>query len=217
MLLPVVVGTCYFFNLYLVPLFLLKKKYFRFGLYSVYMIVLSLYLEMIVIILSFIILANYSANNMSPVSSDVFVLAALLYLIVFIFSFTLLIREFFQKEQQIREFKEKVAQQRQTHLQIRSDRQLKQLELKEILYIESLSDYVQIFIREENHPVVTKEKISRLSERLPHPFLRVHRSFCVNMGHVSSFINDTLMIDGTTPIPVSRTYKEQVKKRLTNL
>ena len=94
MLFPVAVGTCYFFNLYLVPEFLLTRRYFKFALYTVYMLIISLYLEMVVIMLSFIFLAKYSYGNMSPVSSDIFVLAITLYFIVLLFSFILLIQRF---------------------------------------------------------------------------------------------------------------------------
>jgi hypothetical protein len=60
MLLPIVLGTSYFFNYFLVPKYYIKRKYGRFILYSFYTIIVSLYFESIVLMLSFIYLGNIS-------------------------------------------------------------------------------------------------------------------------------------------------------------
>ncbi|MBL6447515.1 LytTR family transcriptional regulator [Fulvivirga sp. 29W222] len=205
MLMPVVTGTCYFFNYYLVPKFLLKRKYGVFVLYSIYMLVASLYLEMVVIMLAFIFLAEYSYNNMSPVSSDVFVLAITLYFVVFLFSFILLIRRTFSKERDIDSLKEEKQKYEVGQFTVRSERQLKSLAYDEVIYIESLSDYVKIH-RRTGASVVTKEKISKLEERLPEMFIRIHRSFIVNKNGVTAYSKEEVSI-GENQLPISRTYK----------
>ena len=62
-LMPVAIATSYFFNYFLVPVYLLKGFYVRFFIYLLYTIIVSLYLEMMVVTFSFIVLANYNIRR----------------------------------------------------------------------------------------------------------------------------------------------------------
>jgi len=212
MLLPVVLGTCYFFNYYLVPRYLFARRYGSFFLYSVYMLIVSLYLEMVVIMLSFIFLAKYSYNNMSPVSSDVLVLAVTLYFIVFLFSFILLIRSNFVKDNAIDKLENERARNEIDSITIRSERQTRTIPLDKLSYIESLGDYVKLHLI-DHEQVSTREKISSLEQRLPDYFLRIHRSFIVNKDRIRSFQRESLSLNSTT-LPISRSYREKVMNEL---
>ena len=79
MLLPVVLGTSYFFNYFLVPRYFFQKKYLEFSLYSIYTLVISLYLESIVLILSLIYLGKFSFENLGPNASETILLGVLMY------------------------------------------------------------------------------------------------------------------------------------------
>ena len=208
MLLPVVVGTAYFFNNYLAPHFLFKRKTFRFILYSIYLLIVSLYLEMIVITLAFIFLANYQYKNMNPVASNVFVLATALYCIVFFYGFILLVRRSFANQRVIQGFEADMAKQQTGFLLLRVDRQTVRVMQDEIAYLESMGDYVKITTA-ATRPLLTKEKISKLNERLPASFLRIHRSYIVNSGKIQSYNSEQLRIKDIT-LPISRTYKKTV-------
>ena len=56
-LMPVIIGTSYVFSSFLVPNYLLQRRYSKFTLYTIYTIVISLNLEMLVITLAFSVLA----------------------------------------------------------------------------------------------------------------------------------------------------------------
>lgn len=208
MLLPVVVGTCYFFNLYLVPQYLLTKRYGRFALYFVYMLVVSVYLEMIVIVLAFVWLAEYSYENMSPVSRDIFILAIALYFIVFLFSFILLIRQSFAKQSQLEQLQKENQKNEMDSLTVKVNRQNRKIVLADILYIESLSDYIRIHL-ETGEAVTTREKISGLVKKLPNHFIRIHCSFAVNQDKVKSYNKEEVTV-GEVGLPISRSYKKSV-------
>ncbi len=212
MLLPVIIGTCYFFNFHLVPKFLFTKKYAKFILYSVYMLIVSLYLEMLVIMLSFIILAHFSYQNMSPVSSDIFILAITLYFIVLLFSFIFLVRQSFAKEKVIETLENEKKKALEKSLTVRSKRKIRTLPYDDILFIESMSDYVKINLA-SNEVVITKEKISKLETRLPEMFVRIHRSFIVNKHKVTVFNREKLTI-GDQSLPISRSYKNTAWDKL---
>src|SRR6056297_3954513 len=93
MLLPIVLGTSYFFNYVLVPKYYLKKKYAKFAFYTFCTAVISVYLEMIVLVISFVYLVNLSYQNLSPNATQIVLLAVILYLLVFIGSFSLMMRQ----------------------------------------------------------------------------------------------------------------------------
>ena len=99
-----------------------------------------------------------------------------------------------------------------SYISIRANRQTVRLDVKDIQYIESLSDYVQIHVNGE--VIITKERISHLEEMLgAHGFLRIHRSFLVAADQVRAYKAEELTI-GDTILPISRTYRMRVKQTL---
>lgn len=95
---------------------------------------------------------------------------------------------------------------------VRSNRKQVSIDFDEVLFIESLGDYVKINLI-DNSQVITKEKISSLEERLPDLYLRIHRSFLVNKSKISYFNKEEVEIDNQT-IPISRTYKKVAWEQL---
>jgi len=213
MLLPVIVGTSYFFNGFLVPKFLFQRKLFKFAVYSIYMLITSLYLQILVITFAFIFLANYQYGNMIPITTDVFMLATTLYCIVFIYGFILLVRKSFLTEASILKYREEKSKQKVDFLTVRINRKMNNITRKDIDYLESLGDYVKI-ITSSSPPIITKEKISRLSEKLPDSFLRIHRSFIVNSEKIQSFTYEEIKMKNNVQLPISRTYKKSVLETL---
>jgi hypothetical protein len=204
LLLPSVMGTTYFFNLNLVPKYLLKGQYGKFGLYFFYLLVASLYLEMMVTLLAFVVLADLRLEAIDLRGVNIFILGGALYLIVFATSFVRIVLQLQAKEKQVETLEEEKSKNGQTHLTIRSNRKNQQIPLSEITYIESLSDYVKVVSTEGEW--TTREKISHLSEQLPGDFVRIHRSFIVNSKKVDSFSNTEVQM-GETTLTITRTYK----------
>jgi LytS/YehU family sensor histidine kinase len=84
LLMPVTIGTTYFLNYFLVPRFLLKERYAFFLLYFVYTLIGSIFLEMTVAMMTFLIMAEINIRNMSPASIDIFFLFTSLLMVVFL-------------------------------------------------------------------------------------------------------------------------------------
>ncbi len=207
-LLPVIIGTSYTFNSFLVPKYLLQKKYVKFGLYTFYIIVISLNFEMLVIFLAFTVLANYQYDKMVPAATNIFGLAITMYFIVLIKAFMLLIKTSFGEQEKIQTLEEKQTNLQKGYLVVRADRKNAKILLEEILYVESLSDYVKI-ATSSGTPIITKEKISGLEQKLASPFIRIHRSFIINSDKVDSFSSEAVVVNGND-LPISRTYKKEV-------
>ena len=205
-LLPVIIGTSYMFSDYLVPRYLLQKKYYKFGLYTLYTIIVSLNIEILVIVLAFVVLANYQYDYMIPASKNVFSLAITMYFIVLIKAFILLIRSSLVKQEELNSLEEKQSNMQKGYLLVRADRKNVKVLLEEILYIESLSDYVKINLQDKP-VIITKEKISAIEQKLTRPFLRIHRSFIVNTDLIDSFSSESVEIE-SKELPISRSYKK---------
>lgn len=208
LLMPVILATSYFFNYFLVPRYLFRRRFYLFGLYSFYMLVVSLCLEMVVSILTMLLTVYYGVKDNPILFTDVLTMAGILYFVVLLSSFILLIRHYFADQQAILGLEEKQAQLDQGYFTVRSNRQTSRIYFNELLYIESLADYIQIHL-ENGRSVNSKEKISHMEERLPEGFLRIHRSFIVNRSKISSFSREQVMV-GETEIPVSRSYRQEV-------
>ncbi len=212
MLLPVVMGTSYFFNYYLVPYFLLKKKYFWFGLYFIYTLVVSLYLEMLVLIFSFIYLANFDLGQMGPNSSDALLLAVVLYMVVFFSSFLLMVQQLFDSRRELETLKTEKKKMEKPFIELISNRKSVRIPCENIIYIESLADYIKVHLTAPEE-IISKEKISVLEEKLPEFFVRIHRSFIVNRQKIIRFNNSEVEL-GTTILSIGRSYKKQALLRL---
>lgn len=212
-LMPVVVGTSYFFSYYLIPKFLLTGRYAKFSLYFVYLIIISLYLEMLVVTVSFVILANYHYNKMLPITVDAISMGITLYLIVFGVAFIRMISVFRQNEEEKNNLQSAVERNQIETITVVADRNKIPLVLSQILYIESLADYVKII--STHGSVVTKEKISSLHDRLPTRFIRIHRSFIVNKARINSFNKEKVVV-GEVELPISRSYRKSAEGMLMN-
>lgn len=104
---------------------------------------------------------------------------------------------------------------RNTFIFVRADRKMLKVNFSDILYIESLSDYIKIHTKETT--IVTRETISNIESKLPQAiFLRVHRSFIISIPKVSSYTNEFVEIDKKA-ISISRSYKDAVLTKLTNI
>lgn len=76
----------------------------------------------------------------------------------------------------------------------------------DILYVESIKDYVKIHTREKK--IITHVGIGEMEKRLTNSsFRRIHKSFLVNINKVTAF-NATEVEIGATVLPVGRTYKD---------
>lgn len=203
-LLPVAMATSYLFNYYLVPEYLLKRSYSRFALYTLYTIIGSLYLEMVIITLSFIVLANYNYKELDPIMTDIFVLASAIYFIVLLKAFLLLYRRVMNNEFQVRQLIREKRALKTKFITVRANRSNHQVKLEDIVCLESLSDYVKIHTT--GHSVTTKRIISSFEESLPEYFIRIHRSYIVNQHHVTRY-NSTAVQAGEKELPISRKYK----------
>lgn len=92
-------------------------------------------------------------------------------------------------------------------LMIKSDRRFYKINFKSIRFIEGLKDYVVIYT--ENSKLITAMNLKNIHQKIPAEiFLRVSKSYIVNVNHIESFDNHTLYI-GDFEIPIGEVYKHE--------
>jgi len=95
---------------------------------------------------------------------------------------------------------------------VKENKKVQKIYLRDILYIESLKEYIQIHTN--SNKIVTKVQIGYIEKQLPQDhFLRIHKSFIVGLMHVTAFTSHSIEI-GDIELPLSRSYKESVLKSL---
>jgi DNA-binding LytR/AlgR family response regulator len=93
---------------------------------------------------------------------------------------------------------------------LKADKKHYKINLDEILYFESLGDYVSVFTSIKK--IVTKERISILAENLPeNQFIQIHRSYIVSISKIESVGPGFVEID-KKKLPVGRIYKPELDK-----
>ena len=198
LLLPVAACTSYAFNYYLFPSYLFSGQYLKFSIYGLFVFVLSIYMEAIIMVITFILIADYNVKNMPAIAANIPAVAISLYFIIFLSSVIHLLKKNKQKPIAVK------PEVKPAFLQVRSNRQTIQLAVDQVCYIESLNDYVKIHTADKT--IITKEKISKIKERLPDEFIRIHRSYIVNSSRIESFNKEKVKVK-STELPISRSYK----------
>jgi two-component system, LytTR family, response regulator len=98
------------------------------------------------------------------------------------------------------------------YITVKADHKLYRLQLKDILYIEGLREYVTFFTAQGK--IITLESLKNLEAMLPSgTFIRVHKSFIVNKEKVKVLYGNQLEIEGRQ-IPIGKLYKDDVIKMI---
>ena len=92
---------------------------------------------------------------------------------------------------------------------IKSGSKQHKLHLDDILYIESLKDYIKVHLTNSTN-LVSKYKLGDMEKELSkHDFLRIHRSFIINTTKITAFSSHEIDVNNIE-VPIGASYKEAV-------
>lgn len=92
---------------------------------------------------------------------------------------------------------------------VKSDYKVIRIPIHAIKYVESLSEYVRIYVEGEQKGIVTLLSMKRVEETLPKSsFMRVHRSYIVNLNKVKEVSRMRIVFDNNVFIPIGDMYKD---------
>jgi len=106
-----------------------------------------------------------------------------------------------------------IISEKENSIFVRSDRKMVRVLFSDILYIESISDYIRIQM-DDQKTLITRETLSNIEARLPqNEFLRTHRSYIVSIKKIDSYTCDSIGI-GKHEVPISRSFRVSVMEKL---
>lgn len=99
-----------------------------------------------------------------------------------------------------------------SYIFVKSEYKLIRIDFESILYIEGLKDYVKIYLEDKSAPVLSLMSMKSIEELLPaHHFMRIHRSYIVNLGKIEIVERGKIKIKDTY-MPVADNYKERFQE-----
>ncbi|MGS0748389.1 LytR/AlgR family response regulator transcription factor [Halpernia sp. GG3] len=101
---------------------------------------------------------------------------------------------------------------RETYFFIKCDGQLVRINFSEILYIESIKDYVNI--KTENKEYIYLETLKSLETQLPHNFQRIHKSYILNTDKILKVGSNFVSLISKKDIPLGESSRSQFFSKL---
>jgi DNA-binding LytR/AlgR family response regulator len=92
---------------------------------------------------------------------------------------------------------------------VKTDYRVVKVSIGDIRYIEGMSEYLKLHLESQPKPVITLLAMKKLEERLPQNFMRIHRSYIVNLDKIQEVNKNRVILDSDTYLPIGDLYKEQ--------
>lgn len=103
---------------------------------------------------------------------------------------------------------------KQQYIFVKADYKIIKIRYEDILYIEGMKEYVRIHTTDRI--ITTYQSLQKLTEMLPAGiFVRVHKSFIVNMDKIDSIDNTVIIIEDEV-IGIGRSYRDEFFRRIKN-
>ena len=90
---------------------------------------------------------------------------------------------------------------------VKTDYRVVKLAVSDIRYIEGMSEYLKIHL-EGQKPVITLLSMKKMEEYLPSTFMRIHRSYIINLKKIQEVNKNRVIMDADTYLPIGDNYKE---------
>ena len=91
---------------------------------------------------------------------------------------------------------------------LKTDYRIVKVSIPDIRYIEAMSEYLKVWIEGEAKPIVTLLSMKKMEERLPDYFMRIHRSYIINLNKIQEVNKNRVIMDADTYLPVGDLYKD---------
>ena len=91
---------------------------------------------------------------------------------------------------------------------LKTEHRMVRISISGIKYIEGMSEYLKIHL-EDQKPVVVLYSMKKLEERLPSYFMRIHRSYIINLKKIQEVNKNRVILDAQTYLPIGDLYRNQ--------
>ena len=91
---------------------------------------------------------------------------------------------------------------------VKTDYRVVKIAISDIRYIEGMSEYLKIHLESLPKPIVTLLSMKKLEEFLPTHFMRIHRSYIINLKKIQEVNKNRVIMDSETYLPIGDNYKD---------
>lgn len=102
------------------------------------------------------------------------------------------------------------------YISVKADYKVSLVKISEIVYLESEGEYVRIHLSDHS-TITTLFRLKNMETALPQDrFMRIHRSYIVNLDYIKSFVKGRVYLNDTEYVPIGELYKETFQKYIDN-
>ena len=91
---------------------------------------------------------------------------------------------------------------------LKTEYRIVKVSISNIRYIEGMSEYLKVHVEGESKPIITLLSMKKIEERLPDYFMRIHRSYIVNLKMIQEVNKNRIIMDKETFLPIGDMYKD---------
>ncbi|MBR4995746.1 MAG: response regulator transcription factor [Alistipes sp.] len=103
------------------------------------------------------------------------------------------------------------------YISIKADYKVSLVKYSDIIYIESVGEYVRLHLTNAS-PITTLFRLKNMETALPADrFMRVHRSYIVNLEHISAYARGRVYLDNDEDVPISANYRDTFREYVDKL
>ena len=97
---------------------------------------------------------------------------------------------------------------------LKTEYRIVKVSISDIRYVEAMSEYLKVYLTSEPKPIITLLSMKKMEERLPGTFMRIHRSYIVNLTKIQEVNKNRVIMDADTYLPIGDLYKENFQAYL---
>ena len=97
---------------------------------------------------------------------------------------------------------------------LKTEYRIVKVSISDIRYVEAMSEYLKVFVEGDAKPIITLLSMKKLEDRLPDCFMRIHRSYIINLNKIQEVNKNRVIMDADTYLPIGDMYKDAFQKYL---
>ena len=91
---------------------------------------------------------------------------------------------------------------------LKTDYRIVKVSIPDIRYVEAMSEYLKVWVEGMPKPIITLLSMKKMEERLPDGFMRIHRSYIINLSKIQEVNKNRVIMDAQTFLPIGDMYKD---------
>ena len=91
---------------------------------------------------------------------------------------------------------------------LKTEYRIVKVSISDIRYVEAMSEYLKVHLESEDKPIITLLSMKKMEELLPDYFMRIHRSYIINLTKIQEVNKNRVIMDSNTYLPIGDMYRE---------